>query len=203
AFLATTDVLEIYMQQFWHTVTKIKESTFYEFKLANKKCQFDVEVFLRLSTLAQEFKEKNSLLGTTKGKGSKGKQQEVTTKKKTIITINDNIITDDPNVAFELGKLISKTDGEVADETRRVHETHACLVTEKVIAKAKHDVVIDWGSEEESNKSDENVDDIPWVSTSDEEEKGDDDDDDDMSIDIEENDDERTDSNNGDQAMTD
>ncbi|GJY72648.1 hypothetical protein Tco_0476351 [Tanacetum coccineum] len=37
AFLATTDVPEIYMQQFWHTVTKIKESTFYKFKLANKK----------------------------------------------------------------------------------------------------------------------------------------------------------------------
>ncbi|GJX51041.1 hypothetical protein Tco_0277886 [Tanacetum coccineum] len=165
-----------------------------------------------------------------------------------MITINDNIITDDPNVAFELGKLISKTDGEVADETRRVHETHARLVIEKVIgeeaskesgrklahrvigrrrtcrsrgssegagitpevpdepkssfvAKAKHDVVIDWGSEEESNRSDENVDDIPWVSTSDEEEKGDDDDD--RSIDIEETDDERTNSDNGDQAMTD
>ncbi|GJS44341.1 hypothetical protein Tco_0569384 [Tanacetum coccineum] len=28
-------------------VTKIKESTFYEFKLANKKCQFDVEVFCK------------------------------------------------------------------------------------------------------------------------------------------------------------
>ncbi|GJU30767.1 hypothetical protein Tco_1174356 [Tanacetum coccineum] len=47
AFLATADVPEIYMQQFWHTVTKIKESTFYVFKLANKKCQFDVEVFLK------------------------------------------------------------------------------------------------------------------------------------------------------------
>ncbi|GJW53248.1 hypothetical protein Tco_0097333 [Tanacetum coccineum] len=35
------------MQQFWHIVTKIKESTFYEFRLANKKCQFDVEVFLK------------------------------------------------------------------------------------------------------------------------------------------------------------
>ncbi|GJT69528.1 hypothetical protein Tco_1028814 [Tanacetum coccineum] len=45
AFLATADVPEICMQQFWHTVTKIKESTFYEFKLENKKCQFDVEVF--------------------------------------------------------------------------------------------------------------------------------------------------------------
>ncbi|GJS16048.1 hypothetical protein Tco_0410520 [Tanacetum coccineum] len=47
AFLASADVLKIYMQQFWHTVTKIKESTFYEFKLANKKCLVDVEVFLQ------------------------------------------------------------------------------------------------------------------------------------------------------------
>ncbi|GKA43906.1 hypothetical protein Tco_0736630 [Tanacetum coccineum] len=45
AFLASADVPEIYMQQFWHTVTKIKESTFYKFKLANKKCLVDVEVF--------------------------------------------------------------------------------------------------------------------------------------------------------------
>ncbi|GJZ75707.1 hypothetical protein Tco_0640172 [Tanacetum coccineum] len=45
AFLITADVPEIFMQQFWHIVTKIKEFIFYEFKLANKKCQFDVEVF--------------------------------------------------------------------------------------------------------------------------------------------------------------
>ncbi|GKB34746.1 hypothetical protein Tco_0879688 [Tanacetum coccineum] len=45
AFLATADVPEIFMQQFWNTVTKIKESTFYEFKLAKKKCLVDVEVF--------------------------------------------------------------------------------------------------------------------------------------------------------------
>ncbi|GKD74116.1 hypothetical protein Tco_1332398 [Tanacetum coccineum] len=44
AFLATADVPEIFMHQFWHTVTKIKEYTFYDFKLANKKCQFDVEI---------------------------------------------------------------------------------------------------------------------------------------------------------------
>ncbi|GJT86600.1 hypothetical protein Tco_1068317 [Tanacetum coccineum] len=45
AFLATTDVPEIYMQQFWHIVTKIKNTNFYDFKLANKKCLVDVEVF--------------------------------------------------------------------------------------------------------------------------------------------------------------
>ncbi|GJS02168.1 hypothetical protein Tco_0318676 [Tanacetum coccineum] len=45
AFLASADVLEIYMQQFWFTVTKIKDTNFYKFKLVNKKCLVDVEVF--------------------------------------------------------------------------------------------------------------------------------------------------------------
>ncbi|GKA49282.1 hypothetical protein Tco_0742240 [Tanacetum coccineum] len=45
SFLASVDVSEIYMQQFWFTFTKIKNSNFYEFKLANKKCLVDVEVF--------------------------------------------------------------------------------------------------------------------------------------------------------------
>ncbi|GJV84789.1 hypothetical protein Tco_1524687 [Tanacetum coccineum] len=69
-------------------------------------------------------------------------------------------------------------------------------------AKAKHDAVNDWGFKEESDKSDENADDIPRVSTSDEDENKDDDDDD-QSADIKETDDERTYSDNGDQAMTD
>ncbi|GKB95888.1 retrovirus-related pol polyprotein from transposon TNT 1-94, partial [Tanacetum coccineum] len=45
AFLASAEVPKIYMQQFWFTVTKIKKTNFYEFKLANKKCLVDVEVF--------------------------------------------------------------------------------------------------------------------------------------------------------------
>ncbi|GJT72418.1 hypothetical protein Tco_1031704 [Tanacetum coccineum] len=45
AFLASADVPEIYMQQFWFTITKIKDTNFYEFKLENKKCLVDVEVF--------------------------------------------------------------------------------------------------------------------------------------------------------------
>ncbi|GKB35123.1 hypothetical protein Tco_0880065, partial [Tanacetum coccineum] len=60
AFLITAEVLEIYMQQFWHTITKIKYSSSYQFKLDKKKCKVDVEVFrailqicLRLSN--QEF----------------------------------------------------------------------------------------------------------------------------------------------------
>ncbi|GKA88071.1 retrovirus-related pol polyprotein from transposon TNT 1-94, partial [Tanacetum coccineum] len=45
AFLASTVVLEIYMQQFWHTITKVKDSVLNKFKLANKKCLVYVEVF--------------------------------------------------------------------------------------------------------------------------------------------------------------
>ncbi|GKD07136.1 retrovirus-related pol polyprotein from transposon TNT 1-94 [Tanacetum coccineum] len=42
-----------YMQQFWFTITKIKNSNFYEFKLANKKCLVDVEVFRQALDICQ------------------------------------------------------------------------------------------------------------------------------------------------------
>ncbi|GKA51952.1 hypothetical protein Tco_0745148 [Tanacetum coccineum] len=45
AFLITTDVLEIYMQQFWFTITNIKDTSSYQFKLDKKKCKIGVEVF--------------------------------------------------------------------------------------------------------------------------------------------------------------
>ncbi|GJU02154.1 hypothetical protein Tco_1112492 [Tanacetum coccineum] len=75
----------------------------------------------------------------TRGKGSKGKQQEVTTRKKTVIIIDDNIITDDPKVAFMLGKSISKTNAEIAKETKRIHETYARLVTKKAASEEASD----------------------------------------------------------------
>nr|GEU60925.1 hypothetical protein [Tanacetum cinerariifolium] len=65
-----------------------------------------------------------------RGKGSLGKKQTVTPKKKGLIYADDNIIPK-PNVAFELGKLISRTNAEIAEEERCVHETHECLVTPK------------------------------------------------------------------------
>ncbi|GJS55025.1 hypothetical protein Tco_0628387 [Tanacetum coccineum] len=45
AFLITADVPEIYMQQLWFTIIKVKKSSFYQFDLDNKKCQIDVELF--------------------------------------------------------------------------------------------------------------------------------------------------------------
>ncbi|GJU54667.1 hypothetical protein Tco_1228381, partial [Tanacetum coccineum] len=45
AFLITTGVPEIYMHQFWNTVTKVKDSSSYQFKLDNKKFRVNAEVF--------------------------------------------------------------------------------------------------------------------------------------------------------------
>ncbi|GJV72932.1 retrovirus-related pol polyprotein from transposon TNT 1-94 [Tanacetum coccineum] len=59
-FLITAEVPEIYMHQFWHTITKIKNSSSYKFKLDKKHCKIDVEVFhnilqICLRLLNQEF----------------------------------------------------------------------------------------------------------------------------------------------------
>ncbi|GJZ46203.1 hypothetical protein Tco_0593799 [Tanacetum coccineum] len=58
-------------------------------------------------------------------------------KKKVTISADDNFISDDPNVALELGKLISKTKAEEAEEPRKVHATHARIVTEFVSEPTK------------------------------------------------------------------
>ncbi|GJX54552.1 retrovirus-related pol polyprotein from transposon TNT 1-94 [Tanacetum coccineum] len=55
AFLITTKVPEIYMHQFWHTITKIKNSSSYKFKLDMKKCTIDVEVFRDILQICLRF----------------------------------------------------------------------------------------------------------------------------------------------------
>ncbi|GJS15451.1 retrovirus-related pol polyprotein from transposon TNT 1-94 [Tanacetum coccineum] len=53
-------------------------------------------------------------------------------KKKVILFVDDNIISDDPDTALELGKSISQTEAEEAEAARQVHATHARIVTESV-----------------------------------------------------------------------
>ncbi|GKA74428.1 hypothetical protein Tco_0780730 [Tanacetum coccineum] len=48
AFLVTADASEIYMQQFWFSVKKVKKSSFYEFDLDDKKCIVYVELFKKI-----------------------------------------------------------------------------------------------------------------------------------------------------------
>ncbi|GJX32233.1 hypothetical protein Tco_0242088 [Tanacetum coccineum] len=58
-------------------------------------------------------------------------------KKKVTIFVDDNIISDDPDVALELGKSISKIEAEKAEAARQVHATHARIMTEYVHESAK------------------------------------------------------------------
>ncbi|GJS08400.1 hypothetical protein Tco_0365196 [Tanacetum coccineum] len=87
AFLITTDVPKIYMHQFWLTVKKVKKSSFYQFDLADKKCQVDVELFRKilhicLRVLEEEFVEppsKESLLTFLIELGYKGQLNQLST----------------------------------------------------------------------------------------------------------------------------
>ncbi|GKC15203.1 hypothetical protein Tco_1011985 [Tanacetum coccineum] len=45
-FLITADVPEIYMQQFWFTISKIKDSSSYKFKLDNKSYKVEIVSFI-------------------------------------------------------------------------------------------------------------------------------------------------------------
>ncbi|GJY95995.1 hypothetical protein Tco_0512356 [Tanacetum coccineum] len=45
AFLIMADVPKIYMHQFWFTISKIKDSSSYQFNLGNKKFRNRIEVF--------------------------------------------------------------------------------------------------------------------------------------------------------------
>ncbi|GKB21411.1 hypothetical protein Tco_0855334 [Tanacetum coccineum] len=48
AFLITADVPEIYMHQLWFTISKIKDTSSYQFKLDKKKFKVGVEVFRKV-----------------------------------------------------------------------------------------------------------------------------------------------------------
>ncbi|GJT41185.1 hypothetical protein Tco_0941050 [Tanacetum coccineum] len=58
-------------------------------------------------------------------------------KKKVILSADDNIISDDPDSASELGKSISKTKAEEVKAARQVHTTHARIVTKSVPVPTK------------------------------------------------------------------
>ncbi|GKG42547.1 hypothetical protein Tco_0476845, partial [Tanacetum coccineum] len=48
----------------------------------------------------------------------------------------DNIISNDPDVALELAKSISKIEAKDEEATRKVHATHAWIVTESAKKKS-------------------------------------------------------------------
>ncbi|GJS37776.1 hypothetical protein Tco_0536158 [Tanacetum coccineum] len=61
----------------------------------------------------------------------------ITPLKESSLIADDNIIPDDPDVALELAKSISKTEAEEQEASRLVHETHECLVTEQTTGRRR------------------------------------------------------------------
>ncbi|GJV15535.1 hypothetical protein Tco_1360858 [Tanacetum coccineum] len=56
AFTISAEVLEIFMQQFWYTIKKVKGTNSYEFHLANNKCLVDAEVFRKILDICSLYK---------------------------------------------------------------------------------------------------------------------------------------------------
>ncbi|GJZ86227.1 hypothetical protein Tco_0956685 [Tanacetum coccineum] len=96
--------------QFWRTITKIKDSSSYQFKLDKKKCRVDVEVFhdifqISLRLPNQEFVKPPSsdeeIISFIKEQGYKGDNQSITkkarkfkkpatpSKKKTLVVVEE------------------------------------------------------------------------------------------------------------------
>ncbi|GKE47056.1 hypothetical protein Tco_1478314 [Tanacetum coccineum] len=67
-------------------------------------------------------------------KNTSGKRR---VKNKVTLSADDNIISDDPDLTLELAKSISQTESEKAKAVRKVHTTHARIVTEFVPESAK------------------------------------------------------------------
>ncbi|GKC94514.1 hypothetical protein Tco_1159956, partial [Tanacetum coccineum] len=53
-------------------------------------------------------------------------------KKRVTLSVNDNIISNDPDTSLKLGNSINQTKAEKAEVARQVHATHARIVTESV-----------------------------------------------------------------------
>nr|GEW71544.1 hypothetical protein [Tanacetum cinerariifolium] len=154
AILITADVPQIYMQQFWFTITKIKNSS-YLFQLNNKKFEIGVELFCEIlyicprlpnnefmappphDVLVSFFKQLDAYLtylalsiGTEVPKKGRRKGKGLMGKKATITPSKKGSITAhdnlilDTDVALKLGESISRNKAKEQEKARRVYESY-------------------------------------------------------------------------------
>ncbi|GKE37929.1 hypothetical protein Tco_1461334, partial [Tanacetum coccineum] len=92
------------------------------------KCLESYQMFIKYST---------NQIPPKKSRAKKKTSSKRRLKKKVTLSADDNIISDDPNAALELAKSISQTEAEEAKAARKVHATHARIMTEFVPETAK------------------------------------------------------------------
>nr|GEU92352.1 uncharacterized mitochondrial protein AtMg00810-like [Tanacetum cinerariifolium] len=135
-----TNMFVDHMHQTWRTlvaiIRKIDED-YQEYGLPNPDVMLtdaikhleSYQMFIKYSTHQTPPKK-------SKGKAKKKTLSKRRVKKKVTLSADDNIIFDDPDAALELAKSISKTEAKEAKVTRKVHATHARIVTESAKKKS-------------------------------------------------------------------
>nr|GEW84010.1 hypothetical protein [Tanacetum cinerariifolium] len=100
--------------QFWFTISKIKDTSSYQFKLDKKKFRIGVEVFRDVLQICPIFPNQEFV-----------KQPS-----------HDEIVSFIKSLGYK-GKSISRTKAEEHEAARHVHTTHECLVTNSSVVDAK------------------------------------------------------------------
>nr|GEW16709.1 hypothetical protein [Tanacetum cinerariifolium] len=106
----------------WTFVAKLNEKDFSQEELKKGiTMEEDYRTHVTDVDVSEEFEPELARKRTT----SKRKVKKIVT-----IFAKDNIITENPNIALELGKSISITEAEKEETVRKLHATHARIVTE-------------------------------------------------------------------------
>ncbi|GJY53517.1 hypothetical protein Tco_0445181 [Tanacetum coccineum] len=128
AFLITAEVPEIYMHQFWNTITKIRDTYAYSFKLDKKKCRVDTEELgysgkcnmlsaIHTDQMHQPWRTFAAIINRKLSPileaepVKKAKRVKRPAKKSTYASIDDVIIRDTPGVSVSKKKAHAKGDG--------------------------------------------------------------------------------------------
>nr|GEX97659.1 hypothetical protein [Tanacetum cinerariifolium] len=193
AFLITADVPEIYMHQFWFTISKIKDSLSYKFKLDNKTFKIGVEVFREVLQICPRLPNQR-----TEAEEQKATRLVHETHER-LVTEKSTGTRKQTSVVFKDTSTVSKK--KPLDKSHKLKGVQVIGSDELKVDSTATDVSEEsWGNDGNTEKSDKEE--VLWIYSDDDKEE--DNDNDDQSIDIEEtDDDEQTELDNEDQAMDD
>ncbi|GJT23614.1 hypothetical protein Tco_0893551 [Tanacetum coccineum] len=136
AFTISVDVPEIFMQQFW-TILNICPIVEGEDFIDVPDNDTALTFLINLGVSGNSHVSKESEPEPEPEPAKKKTSCKRRVKKKVTLSANDNIIFDDLDSTLELAKSISQTEAEEAEAARKVHATHARIVTESVPESAK------------------------------------------------------------------
>nr|GEW71013.1 hypothetical protein [Tanacetum cinerariifolium] len=157
-----TNIFVDHMHQPWRTLTAIINKCLSRKTVSNEKLRKSrIDILLKFFRISKDYQEYGHLIpdvtlteeikrlesyqmfikySTDQIPPKKSKERTFgkrRVKKKVTLSADDNIIYDDPDAALELAKSISQTKAEEAEAARKVHATHARIVTESVPKSAK------------------------------------------------------------------